>query len=113
MLDQIPILDAGAVIQSHPDFFTAWKNGNWFEATFAPILWRFGRPTAGLLIATPFTMALWQQTESAVPPAIMISLFMGLILAGAPAGAMFAGYLLIVVAVTVAYRSVFHGGGPA
>jgi len=111
MLEAIPHLDFSFVLQT--DWWADWKNGNWFDAVFAPILWRFGRPAAALLIAAPFSMALWQQAESAVPPAIMIVLFMGLILGGAPAGAAFAGYLLVVVAVTIAYRSIFSGGEPA
>lgn len=98
---------------SDPDWLEIWKSGDWFRAVTQPFIWRLTRPGATLLIAAPFTMALWQQTESVVPPAIMISLFMGLLLAGAPAGATLAGYLLLVVGVTVAYRSIFTGGGPA
>jgi hypothetical protein len=51
-------------------------------------------------------MALWQQSESVVPPGIMLTLFMGLLLGGAPPGATLAGYLVVVVATTMAYRSI-------
>jgi hypothetical protein len=95
------------VLQSAPDFFEFWKNFEMFKGVFEPLIWRLGRSGAGLLLGVPFTMALWQQTESVVPPAIMLTLFMGLLLGGAPAGATIGGYLLVVVAATIAYRSIF------
>jgi len=102
MLDSLDVL-----LQSDPDWFQFWKDKELFRAVFEPLIWRLGRTGAGLLIGTPFTMALWQQAESVVPPAIMLTLFMGLLLGGAPAGATIAGYLLVVVATTIAYRSIF------
>ncbi|WP_251342434.1 hypothetical protein [Haloplanus halophilus] len=92
-----------------PDWFQYWKDMQWFKAVFEPLIWRFGRAGIGLLIGAPFTMALWQQAESVVPPAVMLTLFMGLLLGGAPAGATIGGYLIIVVATAVAYRSIFGG----
>lgn len=100
MLDLVPLQE------TDPDWLEYWKNMNWFRGMFEPLLWRLGRTGAGLLIGLPITMALWQQSESITPPAIMLTLFMGLLLAGAPPGATIGGYLLIVVAAALAYRSI-------
>lgn len=114
MLDQTlqPALDAtDLLLQSEPDWLQFWKDGDWFSGVFEPFLYRFGRAGAGLLIGVPITMALWQQSEDIAIPAIMLTLFMGLLLGGAPPGATIAGYLVVVVAAALAYRSIFGSGG--
>jgi len=93
-----------------PNFWDLWESKEMFRAMLEPILWRVGPEGLALLLGVPFTFALWQQSESIAPPAILLSLFMGLLLAAAPAGATLAGYVLIVVAVALAYRSIFGGG---
>jgi hypothetical protein len=99
-----------ALLQTEPDWLTLWESGQWFEATFEPFVYRLTRPGAALLIAAPFAMALWQQAEDIVVPGVLLTLFMGLLLGGAPPGATIVGYLIITVAATVAYRSIFSGG---
>jgi hypothetical protein len=100
-------LDLAVVLQeTDPDWLEFWKDMDWFSGMFEPLIWRLGRAGTGLLIGAPFTMALWQQSESVVPPGIMLTLFMGLLLGGAPPGATLAGYLVVVVATTMAYRSI-------
>jgi hypothetical protein len=69
-----------------------------------------GRPTVVLLLGAPFTLALWQQTGSLSVPGIMLALFMGLFLSGAPAEATLVGYLVVVGGALVAYRSIFGDG---
>lgn len=112
MIDPSPLLDAGdVVLQSHPDWLQLWKDQKWFQATFEPLVWRLGRAGGTLLIGAPFTLALWQQTESIAMPGIILVLFMGLILGGAPAGAALVGYLIVVLAVLVSYYTIYGGGG--
>lgn len=105
----LPALD-GADVLLDPDWLQYWKNGEWFKATFQPLVWRLGEAGLTLLIAAPFNLALWQQTESLRMPAIMIALFVGLMLGGAPANAVIVGYLVMVVAALGTYYAIYDGG---
>lgn len=114
MLDTLtPALDvADTVLQSSdPDWLQYWKDGDWFNATFRPLVWRLGEEGVTLLIAAPFTLALWQQTETIRIPAIMLVMFLGLLLGGAPAGAALGGYLMVVLAVLGTYYAIYDGNG--
>lgn len=94
-----------------PDWLQPFKDGNFFKGMVQPLVERLSRAGILLVVGVPYTFALWQQTESVVPPAIVLTLFMGLFLSGAPPGARFVGYLAVVVATTVAYYSIFSGRG--
>jgi len=83
-----------------------WETGDWFGGAFQPFIWRLTRPGVVLLLGGPLTLALWQQTESLVVPTVLLVLFMGLFLGGAPAGASIIGYGLVVCATLLAYRAV-------
>lgn len=96
---------------SDPDWFEAWKDGNWLEGVFGPFIWLLGEPAVVLLLVVPTALGLFIQTESIGPPAILIILFGGLILGGLPAEAAVAGYVIVVVAVLLGYRSVTGAGG--
>lgn len=100
--------DLLALLQT--DWLTLWENGNWFEATFGPLSQQLTRPAVVLLLGGPFTLALWMQTEQITVPAVILALFMGLFLTGAPAGATIVGYLIVVAGTLVAYRSIFGDG---
>jgi hypothetical protein len=76
-----------------------------------PYVGLVGREAVVLMLAAPFTLALWIQTESLTMPAVILTLFMGLLLGGAPAEATMLGYLLVVAATVVAYRSLTGVGG--
>jgi len=89
-----------------PNWFDAWTNGNWFKAVFDPLTWRLTRSGAILLIGVPFAIGLWTQSESIVMRAVLLTLFMGLLLGGAPAGATIVGYVLVIGATILAYRSI-------
>jgi hypothetical protein len=92
------------------DWVDVWASGDWFHGAFGPVTSVLGRPTVVLLLGAPFTLALWQQTGSLSVPGIMLALFMGLFLSGAPAEATLVGYLVVVGGALVAYRSIFGDG---
>ncbi|MFY4814534.1 hypothetical protein ACOJIV_17825 [Haloarcula sp. AONF1] len=92
------------------DWIDVWASGDWFHGAFGPVTATLGRPTVVLLLGAPFTLALWQQTGSLTVPGIMLALFMGLFLAGAPAEATLVGYLVVVGGALIAYRSIFGDG---
>lgn len=98
----------GTILQSaDPDWFEEyWQTGDWLGAALEPFIWLLGRPTFILLLTVPPTVGLWIQAESIIPPAIIITLFMGLILAGAPAGATIVMYIVVIIATLIAYRSI-------
>lgn len=100
------------VLQADPDWLQFWKDGEWFKGWARPYIHLLGRQTMILLLGAPFTFGLWQQTESITVPAVILTLFMGLMLAGAPPAATIVGYILVVSAVVLAYRSVTGVGGP-
>jgi len=107
MLDQIPLIVPDQIpLAADPDWLKYWQQGDWFTGAFRPIIWRLSRPGAVLLLGGPFTLALWWQTESMIMPATLIALFMGLWVGGAPPGAALIGYILVVVATVLAYRSI-------
>jgi hypothetical protein len=109
MLDTIPLETIGdiALQASDPDWLAEyWEQGDWFGGAFQPLVWRLTRPGVVLLLGGPLTLALWTQTESTIMPAILLTLFMGLMLGGAPAGATIVGYILVVGAAVIAIRSV-------
>jgi hypothetical protein len=91
------------------DWLTFWESGQWFEAMFRPYVALLTRAGVILLLGTPFTLALWIQTGNLAVPATFLTLFAGLIIGGAPPAATFIGYLIIVVAAGLAYRSIFGG----
>jgi len=98
-LDPIPLA-------SDPNWLDPWRNGNWLEGAIRPFIWRLGRPAFILLLGAPFSLGLWIQTESMILPAVFLTLFMGLILGGAPPEATLVGYILVVAATLIAYRSI-------
>lgn len=90
-----------------PNWFADfWKTGDWFGGAFQPLVWRLTRPGVILLLGGPLSLALWIQTESLIMPATLLVLFMGLMLGGAPAGATIIGYIVVVAATVLAYRSI-------
>lgn len=88
------------------DWLSVWESGNWLEGMVGPYVELVGRSAVVLLVGAPFTMALWIQTESLTLPAVILTLFMGLALGGAPPEATLVGYLMVVVATLLAYRSI-------
>ena len=100
----------GLLLQSDTDWISYWESGQWFSGTFEPYIALLGRPAVVMLIAGPFTLALWIQTESVTTPAIFIALFFGLLLTGAPPAVATLGYVIVTIATMVAYRSIFGSG---
>jgi len=94
------------------DWFELWKDGNWFEAVFGPLLSVVTETGAILLLGVPLTLALWIQTGSLYLPATILVLFAGFIIAGAPPAAAFVGYMIVVAATLLAYRSIYSSGRP-
>ena len=94
------------------DWFQLWRDGDWFEATFGPLLSLLGQEGALLILGVPLTLALWIQTESLYVPATILVLFAGFIIAGAPPAAAFVGYMIVVAATLLAYRSIYSSGRP-
>jgi len=92
------------------DWIQYWEDGDWFAGTFEPFVALLGRPAVVMLLAGPFTLALWIQTESVATPGIFIALFFGLLLTGAPPAVATLGYVIVTVATMVAYRSIFGSG---
>lgn len=95
-----------------PDWFDLLQSGDWFQATFGPYFALLSEPGVTLLLGTPLTLALWIQTDSLYVPGTLLVLFVGLIVGGAPPAASLAGYLIIVAAVVLAYRSIYSSGRP-
>jgi hypothetical protein len=89
-----------------PNWIDYWKDGKWFKGALAPYVHLLGRPAMALLLGGPFTLGLWIQTESVLMPATILALFMGLMLAGAPAEAAIVGYIIVVIGTVIAYRSI-------
>jgi hypothetical protein len=94
------------------DWFELWRDGRWFEATFGPVQELLGEEGVILLLGVPMTLALWIQTESLYVPATILVLFTGLIISGAPPAAAFVGYMIVVAATLLAYRSIYSSGRP-
>jgi len=103
----IDVLDALFVLATNdPDWIEFWKNGQWFEGAVRPYIHLLGREAMLLLLGAPLTLALWIQTESLTIPSTILVLFFGLLLSGAPPGATLVGYIMVVVATVIAYRSI-------
>lgn len=103
----LPRLFAALLLATNdPDWVEFWKDGQWFQGALGPYTQLLGRPAMLLLLGVPFTLGLWIQTESLTIPATILVLFMGLLLSGAPAGATLVGYIMVVVATVIAYRSI-------
>lgn len=94
------------------DWFEVWRSRDWFEAVFGPLLSVLTEEGAILLLGVPMTLALWIQTKSIYVPAVILVLFAGFIISGAPPAAAFAGYLIVVAATLLAYRSIYSSGRP-
>lgn len=108
----IRMLILTTVLQSSdPDWLAIWRDGDWLTGVFEPFVWLLGEPTVILLLGTPLTLGLWIQTESIVIPGVILALFMGLLISGAPAGATIIGYVIVVLAVAIGYSSISGGGG--
>lgn len=103
MLEPLDIL---AVLAADTNWIDLWEAGRWLEASIGPYIALLGRATLMLLVGAPFTLALWIQTEDFGPPAVILTLFMGLLISGAPPGATIAGYVIVLIATTLAYRSI-------
>jgi len=100
------------IIPLDVNWLDLWENGQWFEATYRPYIELLGRPAVALLLGAPLTLALWIQTESLTVPGTLLALFLGLMLSNAPPSAAIVGYLIVVIAVMLAYRSISGVGRP-
>lgn len=103
---QAALDQASVILQSDPNWLDFWENGEWLNGAIQPYIHLLGRATLLLLLGAPLTIAMWVQTEDLVIPGIILSLFMGLLLSGAPAGATIAGYVVVLLATMLAYRSI-------
>lgn len=100
------MLDHIIALASDPNWLDAWEAGNWLKGMIEPYVWRLGRATFVLLLGAPLTLGLWIQTESLVMPGVILALFMGLMLSGAPPAATIVGYVIVTLAVAIAYKSI-------
>lgn len=107
---QVALDQSAVILQADPDWIDYWANGQWLDGAIQPYIHLLGRATLLLLLGAPLTMAMWVQTEDLVIPGIILSLFMGLLLTGAPAGATLAGYVVVLLATMLAYRSITGAG---
>jgi hypothetical protein len=93
-------------LASNTDWLEVWRSGDWLRGILGPFVELLGRETFVLLLGAPLSLGLWIQTQSMVVPAVILTLFMGLILGGAPPEATLIGYVVVIVATLLAYRSV-------
>jgi len=99
-------------VVAQTDWVEVLKNGNLFRIAFEPYINLVSREGVVLLLGLPFTMALWIQTRSISVPSVLLVLFASLMIGGAPPAASMVGYLLVVAAIIIGYRTILGDGGP-
>lgn len=99
-------------VVAQTDWVEVLKNGNLFRLAFEPYTNLIGRSAVTVVLGAPFTLALWIQTKSISVPAVLLVLFASLMIGGAPPAASMIGYLLVVAAVVIGYRTILGSGGP-
>lgn len=79
-----------------------WLSGNWFDSLLAPYVDLIGQAGLVLGVGAPFTLALYVQNGDIRPAAVLLALYAGLIIGGAPPLLSTALYLVVVAALAAA-----------
>jgi len=83
------------------------RDRDWWTAIWAGLLEQVGRQSLIATLGTFYFLGLWWWTGSIFPPAIVLALYGGSIIMGAPAPVAITGGLIVTVAVALSYYAIF------
>lgn len=89
------------------DVIELLRAGDWWDAIWAGLFATVGRQTLVTTLGTFYFLSLWWFTGSIFPPAIVLTLYGGSIIMGAPAPIAITGGMIVTIAMTLAYYAIF------
>lgn len=93
------------------DWTQCWYDGDWLHCIEGPFFAQLGRTVAIMLLGGFYTVSLYWYTSSLYPPTVVITMFAGLLVFGAPAPVAVIAGLLVTVALALAYMSIYRSRG--
>lgn len=88
------------------DWTEVLMNEEWWDAIFGPLIQQLGGPILVGGSALFYCIALFWYTGSIFPPAVLLTMYAGLLVFGAPAPIAAAAGLVVTLAVALAYYSI-------
>lgn len=90
------------------DYIDLWaESKDWFHAIVKPFTDLIGEPAVLMLLAGFYFIALFWYTEDIRPPALVIVLYAGVFVFGAPAPVAMIFGAIATVAIALAYMSIY------
>lgn len=90
------------------DYFDLWgESKNWFDALLHPFTDLLGEPALIMILGGFYVLALGWYTEDIRPPAVVIILYAGVFIFGAPAPVAIIFGAIATVAIALAYMWIY------
>lgn len=90
------------------DYIDLWaESKNWFDAIIGPYVDLLGKPAIIMILGGFYFLALGWYTEDIRPPAVVILLYGGVFVFGAPAPVAMIFGAIATVAIALAYMSIY------
>lgn len=83
-----------------------FNNESWLNCSLQPFLDLLGEPVVVMLLGVPLAIALWWQTREIAVPGVILALFAGTLIAGAPPEVAIIGYMLVTAALVIGLRNI-------
>lgn len=113
----LPVVDVGVPIAQYgaecwyDGVPTTPGEGDWLDCIVGPFFEQLGRVIVVMILGGFYSASLYWYTHSIYPPAVILSLFVGLLVLGAPAPMATVAGLLVTIALALAYMSIYRSRG--
>lgn len=111
----LDVVATGAGVLAETDWTQCWYDRSagpgWLYCFNGPYFEQIGRAVVVMLLGGFYTTSLYWYTRSLYPPAVILTLFGGLLVFGAPAPVAAIGGLIVTVALALAYLSIYRSRG--
>mgnify|MGYP006306977331 CR=1 FL=1 len=87
-----------------------WNNTRFLHGAVGPYAYMIGYPALIGLLGSFYTISLYWYTRDITPPAVVITLFVGIFVLNVPAPFAIIAGLIVTIALAMAYWTIYRGG---
>jgi hypothetical protein len=91
------------------NYTSCWSSGPSIDCVTSPFFDLLGSMVVTTILGSFYSLSLWWSTGSMYPVAVILTLFVGLFIFGAPAPVAVIGGLVVTITLAMAYHTIFTG----